>query len=125
MKKMLTIIVLLAFCWHNDIGLPSIKNFIMAPIKMAEGVATGAEIHNLQKILANYKALNGQYPDIDGLERAIADNYDLGTGRGDPRTDAWGNYYHYERRGRGYIIVSDGPDGAFNTGDDLVFEVEE
>jgi general secretion pathway protein G len=90
---------------------------------------TIAELSNLKTAMETFEADNGRYPTSgEGLAALVylpagLDNTWHGKYIDNVPEDKWGHEYHYagpeEAGERQFNIVSAGPDGNFNTGDDL------
>lgn len=77
-----------------------------AVVEDAQVLRAGLEMRTLAAELAQYRAARGEWP---------ADWRALKRGGKDP----WGNDYAFEPDGDGVAVFSAGPDGEFDTDDDL------
>jgi len=83
------------------------------------------DLSNLKAGATIYKLQNGGLPGSLGNLLEPSDAYPQGClGRDSLPVDPWGNGYHYSQRGAGYMIWSNGPNGADEQGggDDIKVE---
>ena len=97
---------------------PAAREVAMSPIRMAEGIVAGVELHNLRKVVVMEKTATGRYPDRAEFARLIQRRFR--SRLKDPRLDSWGRPYQYRRLARGFELRSAGPDRTPGSADDIV-----
>ena len=102
---------------------PSVKELALSPITLTQGVASSVELQNLQKTVVMVKTRTGAYPEESEFETIVLENFSSAVK--DPRLDYWGRPYRYRRRPGGFEIRTSGPDGKFETNDDLTMKWED
>lgn len=78
------------------------------------------DLKGLEQGLDMYRLKKGRYPNTG---EGLAVLYSSGTLKGSPKKDPWGNDYVYMnpgQSGRGFDLMSYGPDGNPGGGDDIV-----
>lgn len=103
--------------------IPSVEKVLLSPIRVAQGVASTVELHNIQKALRARQILDGRRLERKEFSRFIQASFD--SKFKDPTLDFWGNPYQYRLLTVGYEIRSCGPDGLARSADDLVIRGEE
>ena len=104
--------VLLARCSDQ------LKEVVMSPVLMTQGLSANVELRNLQYSLQLYKTANERYLPASEFEAWVGREF-----RGnlkDPALDAWGQKYRYWVFGGGFGLRSAGPDRRLKTPDDIV-----
>lgn len=91
----------------------------MAYLNESRISATRTRIENVNVAIQSYNIMHGRYPEsLTTLTKSV-DNEDPLLEDGE-LIDPWGNELKYERRGRKRPLISSaGPDGEFDTADDL------
>lgn len=104
MRLLLLLPLCLAACDLAD-GSKS-KGKSLAPVEDARVFRAGLELRQLASELEQHRALRGDWPrDWSEVKRS--------------GLDPWGNAYAFETDGEHATVVSAGPDGEFDTDDDL------
>jgi hypothetical protein len=101
---------------------PRVRDFLMAPIHLGQGIAVSIELEQIRSALIRHRQVEGgllpaaQFP---GFVRA-----NFQAGRRDSLCDMWGHNYSYgvARDGRAFYVLSRGPDGRLDTADDIRVE---
>ena len=91
---------------------PSLKE--VSPIRLAQGMATSVELHQIHTALQGHRTLNSGYP--RDFKKFMLRSFT--SELKDVTLDSWGTPYRYDQRGRGYEIRSAGPDKLFGSHDD-------
>jgi len=95
------------------------KSYVAAAVDAlakAEGVTTSANLAQLEKVVLSFVAGEGRSPENWQEMRSL--RYIL-TGA----IDGWGRAVRYEKTSEsGFRLVSSGPDGRFDTADDMAVE---
>jgi hypothetical protein len=76
--------------------------------EMKETMVTGVRFAMVQVEIEQYHKEHGEFPDADDGNEMIADEL-----------DGWDRPIRYSRTGTGYQLQSAGPDGEFDTADDI------
>jgi len=85
---------------------PNSKSKVPAVVEDAQLLRAALEMKTLAAELAQYHAAHGEWPaDWRAMRRS--------------GKDPWGNDYDFETDGDAVVVYSAGPDGEFETGDDL------
>ena len=103
--------------------VPATRDFALSPITLTQGVASSVELQNLQKTIVMVKNQNGAYPEESEFESIVLEKFSSAVK--DPRLDFWGRPYRYRRSPGGFEIRTGGPDGKFETKDDLAMKWED
>jgi hypothetical protein len=108
------LILLLLLALGVGLALPSTRPRIVGPVvARIYAEMTPRRLEMIATRLDDERATGQALPDNDGLERWILRNTTLS-----PR-DPWGNRYYIERRGDGFVLGSNGPDGVRGNADDI------
>ena len=104
MRLLLTALALLAACDAGPATKPGGK--VPAAVEDAQVLRAQLEMRTLATELEGQHALRGEWPaDWRAIRRS--------------GKDPWGNDYAFETDGEQVTVYSAGPDGEFDTGDDL------
>jgi hypothetical protein len=96
------------------LALPSTRGRITGPvIARVYQEMTPRRLEMIATRLDQERGTGQALPDNDGLETWILRNTTLSA------RDPWGNRYYIERRGDGFVIGSNGPDGTRGNEDDI------
>ena len=121
MGLIIKLIILLLMLW---ILLPmlgwgdEVKNIVLAPARIAQGVSAGVELHNIQYSLVLYRKSNDGLLPEEQFEPFIRKNFQ--SRFKDSSNDPWGQPYRYAWIPGGFALGSSGPDKKFQTPDDLI-----
>jgi hypothetical protein len=106
MRPFLLLALLLLPACGEDLAMPKGTGRAPAVVEDAQVLRAELEMKTLAAELAQYHAARGEWP---------ADWRALRRGGKDP----WGNDYGFEPDGDGVLVFSAGPDGEFDTDDDI------
>ena len=92
-------------------------------ISRSKHQVTVASLRALASAMETRLAIEGKFPpvgDIDALAKQLEPDY----GKNLPRTDGWGRKLDLAMVSTldGYVVISAGPDGKFETADDIILE---
>jgi hypothetical protein len=98
---------------------------ILAPLTLAEGVATSIELQQIHAALLREQQVSGTTLPAARFEAFLRQSFR--SPRGDPARDSWDRRYGYAVApgGRGFAVWSLGPDGRQGTRDDIRVHWEE
>lgn len=99
-------------------GLPMAKDQMTYFQNYAKIAATQQEVSNIVNLLAIETNADGQPPAGDGWINIVRTQVNA-HGR-DPIVDMWGRYYGYWPGASDFTVGSSGPDGNYNTQDDVL-----
>lgn len=102
---------------------PDLGTKLTAPIQVVKGVATSVEMQQLQKAIFMNKVGTDVYLPDEQFPDFVRDHFT--SSLKDPLVDSWARPYLYRRTSKGFILRSLGPDGTFDSEDDLVLNWEE
>lgn len=102
---------------------PEMASKLTAPVQVVRGVATSVEMQQLQRAIFMNKVGSGEYLPDERFPDFVRENFR--SGLKDPLVDSWSRPYLYRRYQNGFILRSLGPDGIFDSDDDLVLRWEE
>lgn len=91
---------------------------VMGALREARVNRAKEDLSKVVQALETYRAKKGEYPeDLSALTEPLDENYTEGLLSGIPK-DPWGNEYYYEREeeGKGYMLLSYGPNGEYDEG---------
>ena len=114
----LTVIVALLI-WLNR-HVPQFERFLMAPIRLAQGIAVSVELSQIHAALVRHRQVEGQLPAPQEFHAFVRRNFNS-AGR-DTARDMWGYPYGYgvaRDRSSAFFVWSSGPDGRRDTDDDI------
>ena len=106
------------------IGIIGVKGFTMAQDQMdffsnyTKISATQRELANIKKMLVLEQSYNGNLPEGDDWKEVVREQTNA-RGR-DPVIDLWENEYMYEPYDEDFCVYSAGPDGDYDSEDDIV-----
>lgn len=122
MKKLLRrIVVLMVLMWLWTV-LPAVRGALVSPLRLAQGVVASVELHQLSKMLFNWRASNGAFPPTERFASLVRESFSSSVK--DPLLDAWGVPYVYQQTENGFVLASCGPDHLFGSNDDLTYTYE-
>lgn len=104
-------------------SVPQLADYISAPVRAVQGVATAVELQQIQKAVLIRRFGADRIPHPDEFEALVRSNFS--SRLKDPMLDAWDNPYEYYAEQDWFQIRSLGPDGEFETDDDLYIHWEE
>lgn len=118
MKLFATSIVVLVIAAYLSGEKNVIKDVVLAPLMVAEGVSANVEMRNLQYMIVSYYRASGILPAEHQFEEFVLEHFESEVKN--PCIDIWGNRYQYRLSHEGFELYSAGPDKQSQTQDDLV-----
>ena len=111
--------ILVAVAIIGILGAVAVMN-ITANLEKAKVTAAKEAVNNIKAAVTNYYLQYKKYPsDLSALIEAKGDDEPVLDGGEGALEDPWGTEYRYEHKGKKILIVSAGPDGEFDTDDDI------
>lgn len=102
------------------LGAVAMTNFIGGTDDARESAARMA-VNNIDQAITMYKVKHAKLPtNLQALIETKSDDEEPMLKGGDGALeDPWGAEYKYETKGKKFVVISAGPDGQFNTEDDI------
>ena len=100
-----------------------LKQFVLAPALIAQGISANVELRNLQNMLVLDKTANERLLPEEQFEQFVCERFD--SKLKNPLKDPWGANYRYAHIAGGFALGSAGPDGTFQTMDDITLNWRE
>lgn len=89
-------------------------------LEKAKTTAAREGVNNLKAAVLTYNVQFNKYPSsLNDLITSKNDEEPVVSGGEGALEDPWGTEYRYEHKGKKILIVSAGPDGEFDTDDDI------
>lgn len=101
------------------LGTIAIKN-VNEYLKKADETAARASVRSLSEAVTSYYTEHKKFPTtLTQLVEGTDDNPPIVEGGEGALIDPWDNEYRLEKKGKRFVIISDGPDGQPGTDDDI------
>ncbi|MBN1478410.1 hypothetical protein JXA47_16775 [Candidatus Sumerlaeota bacterium] len=121
-RQLVRLALICLMLWWGWGHRPQVRDFLMAPIRLGQGIAVSIEIEQIRSALIQHRQVHGGLPPAHAFPAFVRTNF--AAGRRDPLRDLWGQNYGYgvARDGSAFHVWSRGPDGLRDTADDIRVE---